>query len=65
MTNREKFVEVLKETFGEDKIDYVEAIIHARDCEMLKCDAYRCSECPFYNFWKREYKGKEEGGNGK
>lgn len=62
MTNREKLIEVLKETFGEDNFDIEEIHGHTIDCEMLKCNAENCSECPFYKFWKQDYERKEEGG---
>ena len=65
MTNREKFVQMLKETFGEENFDSEEITGYTLSCEMLKCDKTSCSECPFDNFWKQEYKGKEEGGYGK
>lgn len=65
MTNREKFVQMLKETFGEENFDSEEIKGHTLGCEMLKCNTENCKECPFDNFWKQEYKGKEEGGYGK
>ena len=65
MTNREKLIQMLKETFGEENFDSEEIIGYTLSCEMLKCAKTSCSECPLDDFWNQEYKGKEEGGNGK
>lgn len=62
MTNKEKFIEVFKETFGfrpsKDWQNWMNAdcIAPAKVCETLEEDSAGCSDCPFDKWWDKEYK---------
>lgn len=56
MTNAEKMIQLLKETF---KISpFVSVKFLEDDCFFIECpEIDDCRKCPYKNFWKEEYKG--------
>ena len=57
MTNAEKMIQLLKETFN--VAPFVSVKFLEDDCFFIECpeDIDDCRKCPYKNFWKEEYKG--------
>ena len=64
MTNIDKYIEVMKNTFGGTKFD--KDVVHIKVCPQCvgkeidsnECARIRCSEC--YKWWNEEYKEPEK-----
>ena len=63
MTNREKLIQFMKNTF-EVKVDVDKAGLCIANCAYLKCPsrpyAASCSKCEYNGFWKQEYDASKE-----
>lgn len=59
MTNREKLIQLMKETFPEIRIDEEEISVELQSCHFVyddNCDKDYCNCCPVHEFWDKEYK---------
>lgn len=56
ITNKDKFYQVMKDTFGEHIANSFISFMNSSDCTLVDCDnGVTCDECTSKGFWKRPY----------